>query len=141
MDTTPDWNEVQERLEQLLPHGLDAATWEQLQRHSLTFATDELLWRVEAIVRQVPAHGTIFLRSIARSDQQSGSCALCAEQSGGGLGQRCMLCVTAISLVVDALKSEHFLTSNVSFCPEERAAQLLLLSNTALEAHSHIRQL
>jgi len=87
------------------------ATWQVLQRHSLPFVTNELLWRVEAIARQVPAQGPIFLRSIARADSASlhpvvapdpvsERCALCAEQPGRGFGQRCALCVAAISLVL-----------------------------------------
>ena len=46
MESTPDWNELRERLEQLLKNGLDEATWEVLRQHSLSFVADELLWRV-----------------------------------------------------------------------------------------------
>ena len=44
MVTGPDWNKIHAQLEQLLPHGLDKATWQALQRHLLTFVADELLW-------------------------------------------------------------------------------------------------
>ena len=101
MVTEPDWNEIHAQLEQLLPHGLDEVTWQALQRHSFTFITDELLWRVEAIARQVPAQGSIFLESLARADRQhEGDCALCAEQPGSGIGQRCARCVAALTLVL-----------------------------------------
>ncbi len=111
MVNRPDWTMVRDRLERLLPHGLDETTWQALQRYSLSFVADELLWRVEAIAGQVPAQGPIFLRSIARDGHAvlhpvaaphpvSQRCALCAEQMGRGFGQRCALCVAAISLVL-----------------------------------------
>ncbi len=101
MSNTLDWNEIHDHLEQLLPHGLDETTWQALQRHSPAFVADELLWRVEAIARQVPAQGPIFLTSLARADRQrTGSCALCAEQPGSGIGQRCARCVAALNLVL-----------------------------------------
>ncbi len=76
-------------------------TWQALQHHPLSFIADELLWRVEAIARQVPAQGPIFLESLARADRQrTGSCALCAEQPGSGIGQRCARCVAALNLVL-----------------------------------------
>ena len=101
MDNMHDWNAAHERLELLLPHGLDEVTWEVLRHHSLSFIADELLWRVEAIARQVPAQGPIFLESLARVDRQhSGTCALCAEQPGRGIGQRCARCVAALNLVL-----------------------------------------
>ena len=101
MSSTVSWNEARERLEQLLPNSLDAATWEILQQQPLSFIADELLWRVEAIARQVPAQGPIFLESLARVDRQhSGTCALCAEQPGRGIGQRCARCVAALNLVL-----------------------------------------
>ena len=59
MSSTVSWNEARERLEQLLPNGLDAATWEILQQQPLSFAADELLWRVEAIARQCQ-HKALF---------------------------------------------------------------------------------
>ncbi len=102
MDNTPDWNEMHDHLEQLLPHGLDETMWQALQRHSLAFVADELLWRVEAIAGQVPKQGTIFLQPIVREGHASltGQCALCAEQPGSGIGQRCARCVAAINLVL-----------------------------------------
>lgn len=111
MANRPDWTTVRERLEQLLPHGLDETTWQALQRHSFTFVADELLWRVEAFAQQVPVQGLIFLQPIARADSASlhpvaapdpasERCELCAEQPGRGFGQRCALCVAAISLVL-----------------------------------------
>ena len=101
MDNMHDWNAAHERLELLLPHGLDEVTWEVLRHHSLSFIADELLWRVEAIARQVPAQGPIFLESLARVDRQhSGTCVLCAEQPGSGIGQRCARCVAALNLVL-----------------------------------------
>ena len=101
MDNMHDWNAAHERVEQLLPHGLDAATWEILQQQPLSFVADELLWRVEAIARQVPAQGPIFLESLTRADRPcTGSCALCAEQPGSGIGQRCARCVAALNLVL-----------------------------------------
>ena len=48
MDSMRDWTTVHERLEHLLPHDLDAATWGVLRQQSLPFVADELLWRVEA---------------------------------------------------------------------------------------------
>jgi len=106
-----DWNGVREHLEQVLSHGLDESTWQALQRHSLPFVADELLWRVEAIVQQVPAQGPIFFRSIARTDRiprrpviapdpASEPCALCDDQPGRGIGVRCVRCVAAINLVL-----------------------------------------
>lgn len=100
-----DWNGVREHLEQVLPYGLDESTWQVLQRHSLPFVADELLWRVEAIARQVPAQGTIFFRSIARDGHAASRlvtepCELCTEQTGQGIGQRCTRCIAAISLVL-----------------------------------------
>ena len=70
LNSTPGWNDIRERLEQLLLHGLDGMTWEALQRHSLAFVADELLWRVEAIAKQVPQQGTMYLEPIARVDFQ-----------------------------------------------------------------------
>ena len=43
MDNMYDWNAVHERLKQLLPNGLDAATWEILQQQPLSFVAAELL--------------------------------------------------------------------------------------------------
>jgi len=111
MSDTLDWNTIHERLEHVLPHGLDETTWQALQRHSLPFVADELLWRVEALARQVPAQGPIFLRPIARTDRiprrpviapdpVSEPCALCDDQPGRGIGKRCALCVAAIRLVL-----------------------------------------
>jgi len=101
MGSTVSWNAAHERLKLLLLNGLDAATWEILQQQPLSFIADELLWRVEAIARQVPAQGPIFLESLARVDRQhSGTCALCAEQPGRGIGQRCARCVAALNLVL-----------------------------------------
>jgi len=101
MRSKPSWNEVRERLEQVLPHGLDETTWEVLRQHSLSLVSDELLWRVEAIARQVPPQGTIFLHPITRVErQQTGTCALCAEQPGDGIGQRCPRCVAALNLIL-----------------------------------------
>jgi len=96
-----DWTTVHERLEQLLPHGLDAATWEVLRQQSLPFVADELLWRVEAIVQQVSAQGPVFVHPIIRSGSLNPAlCGLCAEQVGNGIGQRCVLCVAALCLVL-----------------------------------------
>jgi len=101
MGSTVSWNAAHERLKLLLLNGLDAATWEILQQQPLSFIADELLWRVEAIARHVPAQGPIFLESLARVDRQhSGTCALCAEQPGRGIGQRCARCVAALNLVL-----------------------------------------
>ena len=101
MSSTVSWNEARERLEQLLPNSLDAATWEILQQQSLSFVADELLWRVEAIARQVPAHGPLFVHPIIRSGSLNPAlCALCAEQVGNGIGQRCVQCVAALRLVL-----------------------------------------
>ncbi len=102
MPNPRDWNELRERLEQVLPHGLDETTWQALQQHSFTFVADELLWRVEAIAEQVPAQGMIFLQPIARESHAlvAGQCAFCAEQPGSGVGQRCARCVAAINLVL-----------------------------------------
>jgi len=111
MPDTLDWNMIYERLKQLLPHGLDESTWQALQLHSLTIVADELLWRVEALARQVPAQGPIFFRSIARTDRiprrpviapdpASEPCALCDDQPGRGIGKRCVQCVAAINLVL-----------------------------------------
>jgi len=102
MPDTPDWNEIHERLNQVLPYGLDETTWQALQLHSLAVVAGELLWRVEAIAQQVPAQGTIFLQPIAREGHApvAGQCALCAEQPGSGVGQRCARCVAAINLVL-----------------------------------------
>ena len=101
MSNLSDWNAAHERLELLLPNGLDAATWEVLRHHSLSFVADELLWRVEAIARHVSAQGPVFLKSLARADRPcTGSCALCAEQPGRGIGQRCARCVAALTLVL-----------------------------------------
>jgi len=101
MGSTVSWNEARERLEQLLPHGLDEPTWEILRHQPLSFIADELLWRVEAMAGQVPAQGPIFLESLARVDRQhSGTCVLCAEQPGSGIGQRCVRCVASLNLVL-----------------------------------------
>lgn len=111
MPDARDWNEIHERVEQVLPHGLDGTTWKVLQHHPLPFVADELLWRIEAIARQVPAQGPIFFRSIARTDRiprrpviapepASDPCALCDDQPGQGIGMRCAWCVTAITLVL-----------------------------------------
>jgi len=102
MGNTPDWNELHDHLEQLLPHGLDETTWQALQRHSPAFVADELLWRVEAIARQVPAQGTISLQPIVRNGHASAAnlCHLCTEQPGSGRGQRCIRCIAAITLVL-----------------------------------------
>ena len=101
MDSRRDWPTVHEHLEQLLPHGLDAAMWEVLHQQSLPFVADELLWRVEAIAQQVPAQGPVFVHPILRSGSPNPAlCGLCAEQVGNGIGQRCVLCVAALSLVL-----------------------------------------
>lgn len=108
---TLDWKTVHERLGQVLPHSLDKSTWQELQHYSLTLVADELLWRVEAFAPQVPAQGTIFFRSIARTDSLphrpviapdpvSKPCTLCDDQPGNGIGKRCTLCVAAIRLVL-----------------------------------------
>jgi len=101
MGSTVSWNEARKRLEQLLPHGLDEPTWEILRHQPLSFVANELLWRVEAVARQVPRQGLIFLEPIVRADRQhEGGCALCAEQPGSGIGQRCARCVVALNLVL-----------------------------------------
>ena len=101
MGSTVSWNEARKRLEQLLPHGLDEPTWEILRHQPLSFVANELLWRVEAVARQVPRQGLIFLEPIVRADRQhEGGCALCAEQPGSGIGQRCARCVAALTLVL-----------------------------------------
>ena len=101
MDSIRDWTTVHEHLEHLLPHGLDAATWEVLRQQPLPFVADELLWRVEAMTRQVPAQGPLFVQPILRSGSLNAAlCGLCAEQVGNGVGQRCVLCVAALSLVL-----------------------------------------
>ncbi len=102
MGNTPDWNEIHDHLEQLLPNGLDETTWQALRQHSLAFVADELLWRVKAIVPQVPAQGIIYVQPIVRDGHAlvAGQCALCAEQPGSGIGQRCARCVAAINLVL-----------------------------------------
>ena len=102
MDSIRDWTTVHEHLEHLLPHGLDAAMWEVLRQQSLPFVADELLWRVEAIARQVPAaQGPVFVHPIIRSGSLNPAlCGLCAEQVGSGIGQRCMQCVAALCLVL-----------------------------------------
>lgn len=102
MGNKPDWNEIHDHLEQLLPTGLNETTWEALHQHSLPFVADELLWRVEAIVGQVPAQGMIFLQPIVRESHTLvvGQCALCAEQPGSGVGHRCARCVAALNLVL-----------------------------------------
>jgi len=103
MPNISDWNELHERVEHCLPHGLDEATWQAVQQHPLPFVADELLWRVEAIALQVSAQGTIFLQPVVRAGRQhEGDCALCAEQPGRGFGQRCTRCVAAICLVLGA---------------------------------------
>jgi len=80
MPNISEWNEIHGHLEQLLPNGLDTAMWEILQQQPLSFVADELLWRVEAIARHVPAQGPLFLESLARTDQQrTESCAFCAQ--------------------------------------------------------------
>ena len=111
MDSIRDWTTVHEHLKHLLPHDLDAATWEVLRQQPLPFVADELLWRVEAFVQQVPAQSPISFRSIARTDDVtrspvvafdpvSASCELCNDQPGSGFGKRCALCVAAIRLVL-----------------------------------------
>ncbi len=63
---------------------------------------------MEAIARQVPAQGLIFLRSIVHADHAtlrpvtapdpvSEPCELCDDQPGHEIGQQCALCVAAIS--------------------------------------------
>jgi len=69
MPNISEWNEIHGHLEQLLPNGLDAATWKILQQQPLSFVADELLWRIEAIARHVPAQGPIFLEPFARADR------------------------------------------------------------------------
>ena len=101
MGSTVSWNAAHERLKLLLLNGLDAATWEILQQQPLSFVAYELLWRVEAIARQVLEQGPIYVMPIARTDQQqTGTCVLCAEQPGSGIGQRCARCVAALNLVL-----------------------------------------
>ena len=101
MDNMHDWTTVHEHLEHLLPHGLDAATWEVLRQQPLPFVADELLWRVEAFAQQVPAQGPLFVHPIIRSGSLNPAlCGLCAEQVGNGIGQRCVLCVAALCLVL-----------------------------------------
>ncbi len=134
MSNTPDWNEVRERLERLLLHVLDETTWQALQRHSLAFVADELLWRVEAIARQVPAQGMIYLQPIARADRTprcpvfapdpvSAPCELCDDQPGQGIGRRCAWCAAAIGLVLGfplLLEDAELIDADEATAPDEQ---------------------
>ena len=119
MDNTRDWTPIHEQLEHLLPHGLDAATWEVLRQQPLPFVADELLWRVEAIARQVPAQGPLFVHPIfalvpsiqryvdcvpSRLEMESGSVVCCVS----------LLCVSCLDFRCCSMMQEESRLMNPS---------------------------
>ena len=99
-----DQSIMRQQLTQILGHEIDDPSWELLEALPVGTICAELIWRVEALLPQVPAQGTLFfhpLRPQSGDAAPSDSCFLCGNPLPATGRFRCDFCAIAAQLVLE----------------------------------------